>query len=68
MSHSVTTEQLCDFVSKSLTKVLKTMFWAECELIGSNRVQGLSLLTPSWPQKKMEAAEYSRHPSDSRAI
>ena len=52
MSHSVTTEKLRDFVSKSLTKVLKTMFWAECELIGFESCSGTRSLSPKLDPEK----------------
>lgn len=52
MSHSVTTEQLLDFVSKSLTKVLKTMAWAECELIGFESYSGSQSLSPKLAPEK----------------
>ena len=45
MFHSVTTEQLRDFVSKSLTKVLKTTFCAKCQLIGFESCSGTQSLS-----------------------
>ncbi len=52
MSASVTTQQLNDFVSRSLTKVLKTMAWAKCELHSFESYSGKQSLSPKLDSEK----------------